>query len=223
VLLLLCLALIILIFFLSFFIKLDLQVEYLKDNENDHLRVGFKMLQGLIGYKVKIPVIDWRGYGLNPSIRMKSEWKASPGSEREEEIEAGILFPYLIGKIPPLHKIHFIALRLLRINGWILKHVKCKKFLWKTRLGFKDPAFTGISAGMLWIVKDYLYRKLRGNVKEMLDKPEIQVLPNFEEKRLQTQLNCIFTLTLGHIIIAGIRLVILEIISFFIMKGAKLL
>lgn len=109
----------------------------------------------------------------------------------------------------------------LPINLWLVQHIKCHHFCWKTRFSLGDAAATGIGSGLLWSLKGYLLSLFQRTVDAKECDPEILVTPVFNGETMTTEFNCIFNLRTGYIIIAGLRLLVLAIMFNLVLKGAK--
>jgi len=111
-----------------------------------------------------------------------------------------------------LHRLDELTLRnpiLLRIIGTLILSIKgeCKKLVWKTNFGVKDPAVTGILTGVLWSIKGSIYSFLSQNTKKMVQ-PNLQVCPNFNQvDKLEVDFTSIFSLKLGNIITKGVKII----------------
>ncbi|MGI6552787.1 MAG: DUF2953 domain-containing protein [Bacillota bacterium] len=106
---------------------------------------------------------------------------------------------------------------LRKILRQFLKNVTCNRLVWATKIGSDDAFLTGYGAGLLWWIKFSLYRLLSRNVKLAFSRPYFQVIPDFEKRVLDLKLNCIFEVSIGHIIIAGLKT--LWIILRFLVRG----
>jgi hypothetical protein len=79
-----------------------------------------------------------------------------------------------------------------------------KRLIWRTVIGGLEPAFLGPTVGLVWSAKGVIIGYLTGeyNFKK---KPRIMVVPSFAETSLETMIDSIFEIKLGHIIFTGIR------------------
>lgn len=78
------------------------------------------------------------------------------------------------------------------------------RFVWFSRLGFSDPALTGVSYGLAWDLKGVIMGLLQSGYK-FVSQPRIKITPSFNTDEFETLLDCIFTIKLGHIIFAGFQ------------------
>lgn len=76
------------------------------------------------------------------------------------------------------------------------------KFTWITRYGTGEAVSTATLYGILWGMKSSLLNYLHRRTK-FGRRPEIQVIPDFQNSRLDMIFDCIFRIKLGYIIIAA--------------------
>jgi hypothetical protein len=76
------------------------------------------------------------------------------------------------------------------------------KFSWITRFGTGNPVSTATLYGILWGVKSSISSYLRRRIK-FVNPPDIQVIADFQNSRLDLRFDCIFQVKLGYIIIAA--------------------
>lgn len=88
---------------------------------------------------------------------------------------------------------------------YLLHRTQCRRFEWRTNIGFGDAAVTGWVSGILWMLKPLLLGKLSSLVS-LTKRPVVMVQPEFNEKRFDTDFDCIFEVRMGHIMVTGIKL-----------------
>lgn len=188
------------------FQPLTIRVRFKKQ---EGLSIRFSTFWGLLRYTARFPNKD-------------EAWEEKTSFSGRQEKDKPKPKAHLPQKLPPLNRLIGIAARFLHINLWLIKHIRCKRFIWKTRVGFEDAAATGLTGGMLWGIKGFLFSILRRSINSGKCKAEISVTPVFCQQEIDTELDCIFTLPVGYIIIAGIRLIFLVIVSYPVLKGVRL-
>lgn len=96
-----------------------------------------------------------------------------------------------------------------RYHRWLLVAQRLEKkghfdrFIWITRLGTQNIAYTSLIYGLLWTLKLGLFNVLHRQYK-FKQKPDIQVFYNFQQSQWDTLFDCIFRVKLGYIIIAAL-------------------
>ncbi len=91
----------------------------------------------------------------------------------------------------------------LLVTDKLEKRGKFEKFIWITRFGTGDSAQTaiihGMSCGILYSLAGYLQSKYR-----FIQKPVIELHPDYQQAKWDTLIDCIFRIKLGYIIIASL-------------------
>lgn len=109
----------------------------------------------------------------------------------------GGTFLYLL--LPPGYR------RWLTVAQHLEKRGRFSRFNWGTVVGCNDAALTGITAGVLWGVKESLLRFFLGDYRFGPEGPRIVILPRFKTPGWETMLDCIFAVQVGYIILAGVK------------------
>jgi len=81
----------------------------------------------------------------------------------------------------------------------------CSDISWTTRVGTGSPAGTGMVAGALWAFKHTLASILKKQLHPVCRNIRLQVIPDYDQVKLDLDFLCIFRLSFGHIIVAGVR------------------
>lgn len=84
------------------------------------------------------------------------------------------------------------------------------RFVWFSTLGLPDPALTGVLYGLAWDLKGMIMGVLQSGYGFSCQS-RIQLTPSFLHSGLDTLIDCIFKIRLGHIIFAGIHGTILRL------------
>ena len=88
----------------------------------------------------------------------------------------------------------------------LIKITKIKKLVWVTDIGATDPNITGFFVGALWYLKYLIHRKLITSIGFNNFQPQFNIIPYFGRQILDLKFHCIFSLGVGHIIIAASRI-----------------
>lgn len=78
------------------------------------------------------------------------------------------------------------------------------RFEWQTKVGSTDAAWTAWETGAIWGIKGEITGFLQNQYRFQCI-PALKVIPSFGEAVLDTSIDCIFELKVGHIITAGFR------------------
>lgn len=88
-----------------------------------------------------------------------------------------------------------------------LKHIRCKELTWHTSMGIGDAAATGTITGLIWSIKSIILATMT-NYITLQTFPRLSVQPVWNQTVIHTKFRCILTLTLGHAIVTGIRILL---------------
>ena len=201
-------------FCLLFFVPVQFRIYYQKIASDDHLLLEMTFLNGLLKrsressllrvepqpLKKKHTLGRWfflkkekRVIQETPYQIKLSDWRQI--LERYHHYGLGIT---LLSYFLPAKYHHWLL-----VAEDLEKRGVFTRFTWQTRLGTGGAAGTAILCGMLWGFKanslGLLRRKYRFSIK-----PELRVIPDYREARLDLHFDCIFRVKLGHIIIAAL-------------------
>ena len=92
------------------------------------------------------------------------------------------------------------------IISYFFKRCEIVELKWITEFGFEDAAITGITSGILWSIKNTLVGIILNNrsAKDI----NINVIPDFKEKKSKMDFNCIIKIKTVYIIIVSLFLII---------------
>lgn len=198
---------------LCWMLPLNFRLYYRRQGANDHFIIDTTALGNLIRYRLKIPVNELtRGKNGFPWVDTEIE---SRGGERltdtaEEQTKSWAWLRFALENYDEvMDKIH----RLLGIVNdysdfmrWVTSGVRFQRFYWVTRIGLEDAAATAVLTGGCWAVKSCIAASLWHRHCCSDAGPVIQVIPVYNQEVFHTDFECIFSVRLGHIIGAGIRL-----------------
>lgn len=187
-----------------FIINLEFRVSYLKKGEDDELIIIVRALAGRVSYKFEVPAIRWGNEGLVPFLHLVTELENRRGKPIVQEritLKPGKLRQIWRAAIDFLPKYWKASRFLHRVFG----RVKLSRLHWVTEFGTGDAADTGLAAGLLWVLKGWIWTNVHHSVTVLERRPELMVKPLFQNKQLNLDFDCIFTVSIGHIIITGIK------------------
>lgn len=196
---------IILLILLIIFSKLTIHLHYFHHNDNDELKIEFRIWFGLIKYKMNVPLIKIDDN--SPSIVVKENTHMGNSSENnpqtkvekitKEDIKTNWINTKEI--IQHVFGMHVIVRK-------FLKRVVIKHFEWHSLIGVGDAAHTGMITGALWTVKGSVVGML-SNFLRLKEMPVLSVTPHFQMAIIQTRITCIFQFRIGNAILAGLKLI----------------
>jgi len=160
-----------------------------------------------------------------PYILLNTETEGTSGQPIHKEkiyIDKPWIYLKKLVEISPFYRAKILLTfvrRILLINDAFFKQIVCQRLVWKTTLGLGDPALTALSTGSIWATKSLLYLNLKKNVQVNFPKPIYEVYPSFTRKEFHVVFDCIFTFRFGHIITAGLKILIVSIKSLLAQRG----
>jgi hypothetical protein len=182
------------------FSSIKINIQILKDNKNDEIILEFKLLYGLIKYKVEYPLIEWKVKKKNVAVKVSEEVENNTSSSVVKEKDFGIDYiieMYRTGR--SLFKKYHQPI------DYIIENTTWESISWNTEIGLNDAALTGLSTGLIKIIKTNILFFLNSK-KVKFKKIDLDSIPNFKSQHIKTSLNCIFSVKIGHIIIAGLKI-----------------
>lgn len=197
----------ILLLLIGLFLPLRFRFYYLKKEKDDFISITWQVIPGIWGIKLEIPFIKISTAALWPMIKMVTKIageKGRPWMEKEQQ--------EILGKVQLKRLGRSIILllknskKIKKMGDWFLSKISLRDFFWCTEIGTRDAAQTGILTGIFWSIKTFLYGYLQHQVKHVGCRPQISVLPDFQQEKAFFQLNCIFEIRLGHIMIGGLKM-----------------
>ncbi|MDF2788829.1 MAG: hypothetical protein K0S80_1927 [Neobacillus sp.] len=203
----LVIALIIIILFilLIIFSKLTIRLNYFHHNDNDELKIQFRIWFGLIRYTINVPLVKIDDN--SPSIVVKGSTQMGDSSEKESPTKEGqITKESLMAKLTNAKEIIHHVSNMNVIVSKFIKRIVIKHFEWHSLVGVGDAAHTGIITGALWTLKGSVVGML-SNFLRLKNMPILSVTPHFQMAILQTHFTCIFQFRIGYAILAGLKLI----------------
>ncbi|WP_244440893.1 DUF2953 domain-containing protein [Neobacillus jeddahensis] len=193
------------LFIVIIFTKLTILLNYYHHNDNDDLKVEFRIWFGLIKYKITVPLIKIDDN--SPSMVVQSH--AHFGEKQEDNQEptvSQITHNDLLTKLQNGREVLQKVVHMHVIVRKFFQKISVKKLEWHSLMGVGDAAHTGMLAGALWAVKGGIVGWLSHyfRLKEM---PHLSVTPHFQATVIQTRITCMFQFRIGHAILAGLKLI----------------
>lgn len=182
----------------TFYIAFD----YHWQDANDKLTVTIYSKGKLLFYQRTLSVIQWV---QQEWLKRESNIKKAENSRqfiKAERKSSRRFFRRLIHHprlgLAALRKSQRLFYHYRHIVQSFLSALCCEKFYWNTRFSTSDAAMTGIASGLLWSAKACLLSQLTQNIRFAVC-PTIQVCPTFQQPEFQTEIQCIFSFKLGHV------------------------
>ncbi|MBD1372952.1 DUF2953 domain-containing protein [Hazenella sp. IB182357] len=184
-----------------FFITVQIEILFKREQEDDHGEVRVSVLKGLIHYNIQIPKLKWEG--VDDGIEIEQKDASISSQSKDSQITAKSIkeaqnhFQQLLARIH-----HFFE-----IVGWFVTKIRCEKLKWVTQIGTGDAAETGMLVGGLWGIQasvlGWISHQVHCNCPV-----EVEVIPSFQQPLLHTHFHSMIRFRLGYAILAAVRLVI---------------
>ncbi|GAB6087816.1 DUF2953 domain-containing protein [Alkaliphilus crotonatoxidans] len=186
------------------FSNLKIEIIALKEDQREELAFVVYALHDLVKYRFELPFVEllqnksvFNSLNINSDIKLGQQQVVQ--GQKKDDVTYG-----------ELKKLYHNGSRLYKKYrtsiGYIHRHIVVKKIHWSTVVGLNDAAVTAILTGILWMIKSNILSLL--NQKYATNDMKINVAPYYGGYLFQTSLNCIITLKVGHIIIAGFKMII---------------
>lgn len=203
----LALATIILLFLLILIIctKISIFLTYYHHQDNDDLKIEFKIWFGLIKYKINVPLIKVDENSPSIVIKQNTQQSKEVGGPAENETKQFSVHD-LLNTMRDAKEILEHVFKLHSIVRKFLKKVTIKKLEWNSLIGLGDAAHTGMIVGAFWAIKGSFIGLLSHYMK-LKENPKISIVPHFQQTISQMHIKCIFQFRIGNAILAGIKLI----------------
>jgi hypothetical protein len=191
---------IILIVLLSIFIfaPLKIKIIYRRQGQNDYAGLELLLFWELLPVRVELTSLQALRRAFNPLVKIKTKITSKlkkPVASRKQTLSPSRLY-----------RLSWRNLYYLRLFRPALTHTarktKLTGFRWETQMGFEDAAATGMAVGALWTLKGLFSSTLYRLAGKHENLPRLEINPVFNQKIFNTEIDCIFVLRPGHIIIS---------------------
>ncbi|WP_066639995.1 DUF2953 domain-containing protein [Desulfolucanica intricata] len=175
------------------------RLRYLREKNNDRIKIEISVFKGKLKYRLDIPKINVKT--KEPSIELEAELegvKKPPISDKHKNYLFIKLYKEFVYWYP-------IMKDFIPVINFLLKKVIPRKVKWKTEIGLFDAAQTGVSVGILWAMKSALLSNAYRYMARAPNPPNIQIVPHFNQKILTINIDCIFDVKIGYIMITGLK------------------
>lgn len=179
-----------------FFIEIKCVIEYVRNDDNDHIVISFYTMDGIFKYKYEIPLVDLGQKGVRFKLVResgKSERVVGTGKEKLKITE-------IYDKYMTLRDYYNDNRKLIcDLRDYIKKRVELAEFSLRITEGTENASHTGIICGFLWSAAGLLSTVLTNTFKSF--KKYVSIKPNYNKKEFTVDLFCIFHVKLVHIIV----------------------
>jgi hypothetical protein len=179
--------------------KVKISLKYSRSGWTDHAVFSVYGFGGLIKYQYKVSLLEISNDGIK-FFSVKKDKKGKEEEKKKKKKKAGfdeIYKKYVYIKERYHSNRHIIN----RIRKYLRCKIKLEEFDFCFILGTGDAYYTAILSGVVWALTGALCSLVLRN--QELKKQHVDVKADFNQKRLNINLDCIFSIKLVHIIVVG--------------------
>lgn len=187
--------------------EIKINVLVLKDGKREEIVLTTLALYGLLKYRMELPFLKLfknknfvDSFNLNSDIELgKKEVIKDNQQENFNFNEIKIIYK----ETQAFYRKYYPSIQ------YIHNRVTIEQIAWATEVGVEDAAVTAIATGVFWMIKSNLVALIYNSFTT--DNIQLNVTPYYGGEKFSTTLDCIITLKLGHIIIAGFKIILSKI------------
>ncbi len=186
---------------LIFLSSVNINLKASQTNKDNRGVLIIKFLYGLIRIKKEVKgakLVD-EEKGVNGEADKDLKFKVESDSPTSHKSDINY-----INIRKKIEQIIEIRKRYKHVINYAMSRIDFHTLLWKTEIGFDDAALTGITIGLINILKSNIFVMFK-NIKLKPEKIHLKVTPNFKKEILKTNIHCIFTMKIGYIIVTGLK------------------
>ncbi len=181
---------------IALFLKIKCVIEYVRNDDDDHIVISFYTLDGMFKYKYEIPLVDLGQEGVKFKLVRESGKKERIVRDRKEKLKITEVY----GKYIAVRDYYNANKKLFcDLRDYIKTRVVLAEFNLTIVEGTDNASHTGILCGFLWSAAGLLSTALTNTFKTF--KKCVVIRPNYHKKEFTIDIFCIFHLKLVHIIV----------------------
>jgi hypothetical protein len=191
------------LFTILFFTIVQVKVHLVRKGKDDKVRTNVKAWFGLINIRTEVPMVKLSDDMSGTEYQMEMDSPNAPLEKSNFKVKPFELLQIhqrIYHWIKNVHELH-------RIVKKFLKTIRLDLLIWRSAIGTGDAAQTGTLSGISWGVKSNIIG-IVSNYLTLRTIPRIHIEPLFQEKKLETELECMIRLRIGYAILAGIQIVL---------------
>lgn len=100
---------------------------------------------------------------------------------------------------------YFFLKELKNITLYFFKKTSMTNCEWVTKIGLQDASISGTLTGMIWAIKTVILGSI-SHLVLLKTIPTIEVYPLFNNDSFESEIHCIISFRIGHVIVAGIQI-----------------
>lgn len=179
-----------------FLLEIKCIIEYVRNDDNDHVIISFYTMDGMFKYKYEIPLVDLGQEGVKFKLVREMGKKEKVVGKQKEKLKVTDIY----GKFTTIRNYYITNKKLIcALRDYIKKRVVLVEFNLEITEGTENASQTGIICGFLWAAAGLLSMALTNTFKTF--KKCIAIKPNYYKKEFTVDIFCIFHVKLVHIIV----------------------
>lgn len=193
-------------------VNIYVELQFNRCNKDDYIAITVSALWQFLCYNIKVPAIMLIEHDNLPWVASEiktSHEKAKTKVNREQRFLKKTINMMFFNPERFLHLFRLtkqIYRTYLNYMNRLARGIHCEKFEIRTKYGLDNAALTGILMGIIEAVTQVALLSMRNRIR-FDARPSIKIQPIFEESQLTFELNCIFRIRFGNVIIATIEVV----------------
>lgn len=182
---------------------LTISLSSTREKENDLIKIEVTAWFKLIRIQTQVPLLKLKENLSGWEYKMEMESQAKQLNQQKTSIS----FTKLFHRIQSFQQFIQKVYEFNQIMRSFFKHVYLHRLEWKVELGTGDAAETGLLTGLSWGIMSSIAGLISSYVT-LRTLPRLNVIPSFQQKKLETEFKCMFRLRIGHAILAGVRILL---------------
>lgn len=186
-----------------FFTTIQVTLRISKTGRDDHVESHIRAWFGLISIRTKVPLINLKKDLSGTEYQFELESPNEPLEKKKFKLSPHEYFQLLQRVqrlIKRVHQLHVIAKK-------FLKNIRLEELIWRSKIGTGHAAETGLLTGVGWGVKSNIIGMFSSYLT-LRCVPRISVTPSFNEKKIESNIQCMIRFRIGNAIVAGIRILL---------------
>ena len=201
------------LFLILLFSKITCTIHVCKYDQFDTISIRIRILFGLYTYKQEITFADFQSslQHVSWSTKKQEQTKTPMNQEKTTDLDQTWIHITFEKLEHWKHSFEDILNRIQKYNHTfltLLKIIHIDSFRWETMVGTNDAAETGVLTGIIWAMKSMVLAGVC-HFFVMNDSPRLIVQPDFQQKTLRLQLDCIIHVSVGQAMFTACKLGIL--------------
>ncbi|ADG82481.1 DUF2953 domain-containing protein [Thermincola potens] len=192
--------------------RIKFHIEYHRNQQDDRFLVNIALVRGLLNFKTEFTSLELKKKFWRMNLELQSEVEAEMGKASaglDQKTEAPITYQNVRLGYNILRALMELVGKYKEVFLRIVRLIRVLELNWKTQIGMGDAAATGVITGVVWGIKGVVVQTIYRYAGSVQATADIKVWPDFSKKSIKTDLRCIFDIRIGHIIIAGFKLLII--------------